>query len=160
MESPVSSHQSPADWSEPMRLALDEARLAIEHDDVPVGAVVVGPSGEIVVSEHNRKEERSDPTAHAEVLALSRAATAAGTWRLDGHTLVVTLEPCAMCAMAAVWARIERIVYAAPDAKAGAAWSLYNIPQDERLNHRCELEAGLFEEEAGALLEDFFRKRR
>ncbi len=143
-----------------MKRALDEARAAIEHGDVPVGAVILGPDGSVVAAGHNRKEELGDPTAHAEMLVIRAAADAVGSWRLDGHTLVVTLEPCPMCAMAAVWARIERIVYGAADPKAGAAWSLFNIPQDERLNHRCELEAGVFEAEARALLEDFFRGRR
>ena len=149
-----------SDWTAAMMSALDEARAAAAHGDVPVGAVLIGPDGEIVRSDHNRREQRSDPTAHAEVLVLSEAAREAGTWRLDGHTLVVTLEPCAMCAMAAVWARVDRIVYGAADPKAGAAWSLYNIPQDERLNHRCDLVAGVEEEACKSLLEGFFRSRR
>ncbi|WKZ81935.1 MAG: nucleoside deaminase [Acidimicrobiia bacterium] len=143
-----------------MRLALEEARSAVEHGDVPVGAVLLDSSGVVVARDHNRKEERADPTAHAEILVLSAAARAAGDWRLTGHTLVVTLEPCAMCAMAAVWGRVERIVYGAPDLKAGAAWSLYNVPQDERLNHRCDLVAGVLAEEAGNLLEAFFEGQR
>jgi tRNA(adenine34) deaminase len=114
----------------------------------------------VVAAGHNRCRVDSDPTAHAEMLVLSAAARAAGTERLDGHTLVVTLEPCPMCAMAAVWARVERIVYGAADPKAGAAWTLYNIPQDERLNHRCDLVAGVCAGESAALLEDFFRERR
>jgi tRNA(adenine34) deaminase len=158
MNSAASGLRSP--WADAMRRALDEARAAIAHDDVPVGAVVLDPTGEVVAADHNRKEQRQDPTAHAEILVLRSAAEAAGSWRLDGHTLVVTLEPCAMCAMAAVWARIGRIVFAAADPKAGAAWSLYNIPQDERLNHRCELETGLLGEESTALLEGFFAARR
>jgi tRNA(adenine34) deaminase len=143
-----------------MERALAEGRAALEHGDVPVGAVLLDPSGTVVAADHNRREERADPTAHAEILVLRTAARAAGTWRLDGHTLVVTLEPCAMCAMAAVWARIGRIVYGATDPKAGAAWSLFNIPQDERLNHRCEVTAGVRAEEAAALLEEFFKRRR
>ncbi len=150
----------PRAYDAAMDVALDEARRAIEHDDVPVGAVVVDAAGSIVAAAHNRREESGDPTAHAEVLAIREAARSVGGWRLDGLTLVVTLEPCAMCAMAAVWARIDRIVYGAPDPKAGAAWSLFNIPQDERLNHRCELEAGVGEAEAAALLEEFFAGRR
>ena len=150
----------PADWSEGMTVALREAQLASQHDDVPVGAVLVGPDGAIIAADHNRREQHGDATAHAEMLVLSGVSRALGDWRLQGHTLVVTLEPCAMCAMAAVWARIDRIVYGAADPKAGAAWSLYNIPQDERLNHRCDLVSGVLEEEATALLKDFFEQRR
>ena len=113
-----------------------------------------------MAADHNRCRQLADPTAHAEMLVLSQAARAAGSERLEGHTLVVTLEPCAMCAMAAVWARVASIVYGAADPKAGAAWSLYNIPQDERLNHRCNLVAGVRAEEGAALLEAFFRERR
>jgi len=148
------------DWSAAMEVALDEARRALTHGDVPIGAVVIGPDGSIVAAEHNRREQRSDATAHAEILALSAASQVAGDWRLGGHTLVVTMEPCAMCAMAAVWARVDRIVYGTPDLKAGAVWSLYNIPQDERLNHRCEVVAGVEEEACRALVEEFFRERR
>ncbi len=148
------------DWSEAMGVALDEARRALAHGDVPIGAVVVGPDGRIVTADHNRREQRSDATAHAEILALSAASQSAGDWRLAGYTLVVTLEPCAMCAMAAVWARLDRIVYGTPDLKAGAVWSLYNIPQDERLNHRCEVVAGVEAEACRELLEEFFRDRR
>ena len=144
----------------PMEQALAEARAALAHGDVPVGAVLLDPSGQVVAAAHNRCRVDSDPTAHAEMLVLSAAARQAGTERLDGHTLVVTLEPCAMCAMAAVWARVERIVYGAPDPKAGAAWTLYNIPQDERLNHRCDLVAGVRAGESAALLEAFFQERR
>ena len=143
-----------------MRTAIDEARLALAHGDVPVGAVLLNPTGKVAAVDHNRKEELRDPTAHAEILVLSHAARASGDWRLEGHTLVVTLEPCAMCAMAAVWARIDRIVYGATDPRAGAAWSLYNIPQDERLNHRIEIVAGVLAEESSALLEEFFSSRR
>ena len=143
-----------------MEQALAEARAALAHEDVPVGAVLLDSSGRAVATAHNRCRVDSDPTAHAEMLVLSAAARAAGTERLDGHTLVVTLEPCPMCAMAAVWARVERIVYGAPDPKAGAAWSLYNIPQDARLNHRCDLVAGVRSGECAALLEDFFQERR
>jgi tRNA(adenine34) deaminase len=143
-----------------MRVALEQAAAAPAHGDVPVGAVLVDRSGEVVAADRNRKEQSSDPTAHAEMLVLSAAARHRGDWRLDGHTLVVTLEPCAMCAMAAVWARVDRIVYGAADPKAGAAWSLYNIPQDERLNHRIELVSGVLEAECRLLLEEFFRQRR
>jgi tRNA(adenine34) deaminase len=147
-------------WLPLMERALDEARSAPAHGDVPIGAVLVDAAGTLVAADHNRREEACDPTAHAEILVLRAAARRAEDWRLAGHTLVVTLEPCAMCAMAAVWARVDRIVYGAPDPKAGAAWSLYNIPQDERLNHRCDLVAGVLEEECGAVLEAFFRMRR
>ena len=139
-----------------MEDALTEAAQAPRHGDVPVGAVLVDPDGRRAASDHNRREETHDPTAHAEMLVLSAAARRAGIWRLDGHTLVVTLEPCAMCAGAAVQARLERIVYGAADLKAGAAWSLYNIPQDRRLNHRIDLVAGVLEEECAAFLTAFF----
>ncbi|MBI5157136.1 MAG: nucleoside deaminase [Acidimicrobiia bacterium] len=147
-------------FDQPMRLALDAARAAIAHGDVPVGAVLLGPDGSVAAVDHNRREETHDPTAHAEMLVLRAGARLAGDWRLTGHTLVVTLEPCAMCAMAAVLARVDRIVYGAADLKTGAAWSLFNIPQDERLNHRCELVAGVLAEEASSLLVEFFSKRR
>ena len=139
-----------------MEAALSEARSAPDHGDVPVGAVLVDGEGRVVASDHNRREQLTDPTAHAEVLVLSAAARQGKDWRLDGHTLVVTLEPCAMCAGAAVHARLERIVYGAADLKAGAAWSLFNIPQDRRLNHRIDLIAGVMEVECGELLTGFF----
>ena len=148
------------DWTDAMAAALAEARRAPEHGDVPVGAVLVDAGGRVVAADHNRREQRSDPPAHAEMLVLQAAGLDRGDWRLDGLTLVVTLEPCAMCAMAAVWARVDRIVYGAPDPRAGAAWSLFNIPQDERLNHRCALVAGVEVEACASLLEEFFRSRR
>jgi tRNA(adenine34) deaminase len=151
---------SDGSFSDVMRLAITEARLAADHDDVPIGALVLGPDGSVVASDHNRREESNDPTAHAEILVLRTAAAARGDWRLTGHTLVVTVEPCPMCAMAAVLARVDRIVYGAPDLKAGGAWSLFNIPQDERLNHRCDLVAGVLAEECGALVTEFFDGRR
>ena len=125
-----------------------------------MGAVLIDESSEVAAEAHNRVEELADATAHAEMLVLSDAARARGEWRLGGLTLVVTLEPCAMCATAAVWSRVDRIVYGAADLKAGAAWSLYNIPQDPRLNHHIDLEAGLMADESSQLLEDFFSKRR
>ena len=143
-----------------MEAALAEAGRAPAHGDVPVGAVLVDPDGQPAAMGHNRREELRDPTAHAEMLVLSAAARRAGKWRLDGHTLVVTLEPCVMCAGAAVAARLERIVYGAPDLKAGAAWSLYNIPQDRRLNHRMDLMAEVLERECASLLADFFGRLR
>lgn len=150
----------PSIYDAAMNSALDEARAAIDHEDVPVGAVIIDAAGGVVAVGHNRKEEWGDPTAHAEMLAIRSAAENAGDWHLEGHTLVVTLEPCAMCAMASVWARLDRIVYAASDPKAGAAWSLFNIPQDERLNHRCELISGVLADESTLLLEEFFSRRR
>ena len=149
-----------ADYTAAMDHALAEARLALDHDDVPIGAVLINEHWDIVAADHNRREQRGDATAHAEMLVLSAASREATDWHLAGHTLVVTLEPCAMCAMAAVWARVDRIVYGATDLKAGGVWSLYNIPQDERLNHRCEVVAGVREAEAKSLLEDFFGTRR
>ena len=143
-----------------MQIALDEARSAPDHGDVPIGAVLLDAVGGVVASDHNRREELGDATAHAEMLAISQRSRELGEWRLTDHTLVVTLEPCPMCAMAAVWARVDRIVYGAADLKAGAAWSLFNIPQDERLNHRVELEAGVRGDECRALLTEFFDSRR
>jgi tRNA(adenine34) deaminase len=143
-----------------MRIALDEAAKAAAHDDVPVGAVILDPLGEVVAADHNRRVADSDPTAHAEILVMSRRARDIGNWRLQGHTLVVTLEPCPMCAGAAVNARLDRIIYGASDPKTGAAWSLYNIPQDRRLNHRVELVDGLLADESRELLTAFFRDRR
>jgi tRNA(adenine34) deaminase len=143
-----------------MDLALEEARLALDHGDVPVGAVLADAAGMVVAQDHNRRQQLSDPTAHAELLVLSAGARWIKDWHLAGHTLVVTLEPCAMCAGAAVNARLGAIVFGAADPKAGAAWSLYNIPQDRRLNHRCELVAGIREKECSQLLTKFFAARR
>ncbi|MBM4038265.1 MAG: nucleoside deaminase [Planctomycetes bacterium] len=142
-----------------MRLALAEARRALEHDDVPVGAVAAC-GGQVVGRAHNQRELLRDPTAHAEMLALTQAAAALGRWRLTGVTLYVTLEPCAMCAGALVLARVDRLVYGARDPKAGAVESLYQLLADERLNHRVPSEGGLLAEECGALLTEFFRKKR
>jgi tRNA(adenine34) deaminase len=143
-----------------MRAALDLAREAGAAGDVPVGAVLLDPSGAVVAADRNRREELLDPTAHAEMLVLSGRSREIGDWRLIGHTLVVTLEPCPMCAGAAVQARLERIVYGAADPKAGAAWSLYNIPQDRRLNHRVELIEGVLSGESRQILEVFFGDKR
>jgi tRNA(adenine34) deaminase len=148
------------DVNEAMRLALVEARAARDHGDVPVGAVILGPTGEVVSQRHNEREHARDPTAHAEVLALRDAASAAGAWRLDGHTLVVTLEPCPMCAGAAVAARLARVVYGAADFKAGACGSLYNVCGDPRLNHEVAVTPGVLAEECAALLTSFFAERR
>ena len=150
--------QDPEQLDEWMSLAIAEAQLAPDHGDVPIGAVLIAPDGTVVASDHNRREEWSDPTAHAEILVLREADT--DDWRLDGYTIVVTLEPCAMCAGAIQQARIEHLVYGAADLKAGACWSLYNIPQDARLNHRVEMTAGVRAEQCGELLTDFFAQRR
>ena len=144
---------------EAMGLALEEARAALGHGDVPVGAVVL-VDGEVVARRHNEREAAADPTAHAEVLALRDAASALGRWRLDDATLVVTLEPCAMCAGAAVSARLSRLVFGAPDLTAGATGSLYNLCADPRLNHEVPRHAGVRADEAAALLTAFFAERR
>ncbi len=144
-----------------MGLALAEARLALEHDDVPIGAVVVSDAdGAVLGAGHNERELRQDPTAHAEVLALQRAAAAVGSWRVLGATLAVTLEPCAMCAGAVVLARIPRVVYGCDDPKAGAAGSVLDVLAEPRLNHRPEVLRGVRAGECAALLRDFFAARR
>ena len=143
-----------------MRAALDEGARALDSGDVPVGAVVVGPDGAVVAAARNDREGSGDPTAHAEVLALRAAATALGAWRLAGCTLVVTLEPCAMCAGAAVLSRVDRVVFGADDPKAGAAGSLLDLLRDRRLNHRPEVVRGVLEPECSALLRAFFQGRR
>jgi tRNA(adenine34) deaminase len=144
-----------------MGLALHEARLALAHDDVPIGAVVVRDADETVIGRgHNEREARQDPTAHAEVLALQQAAAAVGSWRVLGCTLVVTLEPCAMCAGAIVLARIPRVVYGCTDPKAGAAGSVLDVLAEPRLNHRPEVIGGVRAEECAALLREFFAARR
>jgi tRNA(adenine34) deaminase len=139
-----------------MGLALDEARAAAAAGEVPVGAVVVGSDGTVLARAGNRRERDGDPTAHAEILALRSAAAGLGRWRLDGCTLYVTLEPCAMCAAACVLARLDTVVFAAADPKAGFAGSLGNLLEDPRLNHRVAWRRGLRAEEAGALLAGFF----
>ena len=146
-------------WDEAMQIALDEARAALDHDDVPVGAVVV-VGGQVIARRHNERERTGDPTAHAEVLALRDAATALGRWRLHDATLVVTLEPCIMCAGALVNARVERLVYGAADLKAGGCGSLYNMCADPRLNHEPTVVVGFRAAEASGLLTDFFTRRR
>ena len=143
-----------------MRLALEEAASALTHGDVPVGAVVVGPDGAVLARAHNDREGCGDPTAHAEVLAIRAAAAALGSWRLEGCTLVVTLEPCTMCAGAVVLARLDRVVYGAVDPKAGAAGSLWDVLRDRRLNHRPEVLPGVLADECGELLRDFFTDHR
>lgn len=143
-----------------MQDAIAEGRLALATDDVPVGAVVVGPDGVVVGRGHNAREATGDPTAHAEVLALREASRTLGRWRLDDCTLVVTLEPCAMCAGAIVLARVARLVLGAWDPKAGATGSVHDLVRDRRLNHRVEVVGGVLEAECAALLTEFFAARR
>ncbi|MBK8460653.1 MAG: nucleoside deaminase [Micropruina sp.] len=163
-------------WLPALQLALQEAELASAHGDVPIGAVVLSPTGEVIARAHNERELTGDPTAHAEVVALRRAAFALqaaasrdagaeeadleGSWRLDGCTLVVTLEPCTMCAGALVLARVDRVVFGAYDPKAGAIASLWDVVRDPRLNHQVEVVGGIAEEECGALIRDFFAGQR
>jgi len=142
-----------------MRLAIREAGRALEHDDVPVGAVVVS-AGEVIGAGHNERELRQDPTAHAELLALREAARHLGSWRILDSVLYVTLEPCAMCAGAIVLARVTRVVYGTVDPKAGAAGSVIDVLGEPRFNHRPEVAGGLLHEECAALLVDFFSSRR
>ncbi|MGZ4455708.1 MAG: tRNA adenosine(34) deaminase TadA [Nocardioides sp.] len=143
-----------------MRRALAEARAALDTGDVPIGAVVLGPDGAVLGTGRNVREADADPTGHAEVVALRAAARERGEWRLEGCTLVVTLEPCTMCAGAAVLSRVERVVFGAYDDKAGAVGSLWDVVRDRRLNHRPEVVAGVLAEEAAALLDGFFREQR
>jgi tRNA(adenine34) deaminase len=143
-----------------MRLALAEAALAEAHGDVPVGAVVVDAAGAVLGAGHNEREHAQDPTAHAEILALRRAAAAVGSWRVLDATLVVTLEPCAMCAGAIVLSRVPRVVYGATDPKAGAAGSVLDVLAQPQLNHRPQVVAGVLEAECAELLRAFFRARR
>ena len=157
MTAPRSDHSEDERW---MRVALDQARMARDKGEVPVGAVLIDENGSQVAADHNRREELVDPTAHAEILVMSAAARAAGDWRLTGHTLYVTLEPCPMCAGAVVAARLGALVYGAADFKAGAAWSLYNIPQDVRLNHRTEMRQGILATEASEIMSGFFERLR
>ena len=144
-----------------MGIALDEARAALEHDDVPVGAVVIRiDTGEVLARRHNERELTNDPTAHAEILAVRDAAAALGSWRLEGCALVVTLEPCAMCAGALVNARIGQVIFGAEDLKAGALGSRYQLLADPRLNHECDVVHGVRVEESARLLRGFFTSRR
>lgn len=147
-------------WHPAMRLALAEAETAAAHGDVPIGAVVLGPGGDVIARAGNERELLGDPTAHAEVVALRRAAAAVGEWRLTGCTLVVTLEPCTMCAGAIVASRIDRLVFGAFDEKAGAVSSLWDVVRDPRLNHRPAVTAGVLADECGAVLDRFFAGRR
>jgi tRNA(adenine34) deaminase len=142
-----------------MRLALREAARALEHDDVPIGAVIV-KDGELIAAAHNEREVRADPTAHAELVALREAARTLGTWRVLDSVLYVTLEPCAMCAGAIVLARVPRVVFATHDPKAGAAGSVLDVLDVPQFNHRPQVQSGLLAEESAALLRDFFGSRR
>ena len=145
--------------AELMTIALDEARVALGHEDVPVGAIVV-VDDEVVARRHNERELTGDPTAHAELLAIRDTAAATGSWRLEGATVVVTLEPCPMCAGALQQARVTRVVYGATDMKAGALGSLYNLGSDPRLNHEFEITAGVRADECADLISDFFADKR
>lgn len=142
-----------------MRLALEEARVAAEEDEVPVGAVIVA-GGRVIASGHNQREQLNDPTAHAEMIALTQAAANQGSWRLEGCTLYVTLEPCPMCAGAILQARVPFVVWGAADPKAGAVESLYRLFEDARLNHRVEHVGGVLAPDCGRILSDFFRGKR
>ena len=142
-----------------MRIALDQAKIAEENGDVPIGAVIVH-NNQIIAKAYNQREQLQDPTAHAEIIALTQAAAALENWHLNGCTMYVTLEPCCMCAGALVLARIDRLVYGCDDPKTGAVKSLYNIVQDSRLNHRVEVTSGVLAEQCSALLMEFFQKRR
>ena len=150
-----------ASFEPAMREALGQAAAAgASGPDVPVGAVILDPAGAVAARANNRREAQHDPTAHAEIVAIRAAARLAGSWRLDGYTLVVTLEPCTMCAGAVGAARISRLVYGAADPKAGAAGSLWDVLRDRRLPHRTEVVGGVLATECGALLRDFFAQRR
>lgn len=142
-----------------MRLALQQAEAALAEDEVPVGAVIVGPEG-VIAAAHNQREQLHDPTAHAEMIAITQAAEALDDWRLEGCTLYVTLEPCIMCSGAILQARIPRVVFGALDPKAGAVKTMYQLLSDARLNHRCEIEGGVQAQACGMLLTQFFQAQR
>jgi len=142
-----------------MRMAIDAAQVAEENGDVPIGAVIVYQS-QVIGRAYNQREQLKDPTAHAEIIALTQAASFIGSWRLHGCTIYVTLEPCPMCAGALVLGRLDRLVYGCPDPKTGACGSLYDIVRDERLNHRLEVTPSVLADDCAALLQAFFQKRR
>jgi tRNA(adenine34) deaminase len=142
-----------------MKLALEQAGIAEENGDVPIGAVII-KDGQIIAKAYNQREQLQDPTAHAEIIALTQAAAALENWHLNGCTIYVTLEPCPMCAGALVLARMDRLVYGCDDPKAGAAGSLYDIVRDKRLNHRLTVTSGVLADECSTLLQDFFQKKR
>ena len=152
-------HARPEDVAA-VRRSLDEARLALVDDEVPIGAVVLGPDGDVLGLGRNERERTQDPTAHAEVVALRAAASRLGRWRLDGCVLAVTLEPCPMCAGAAWLSRVDRVVFGAWNSEYGAAGSLWDVLRDRRLNHRPEVVGGVLADECGELLRDFFASRR
>jgi tRNA(adenine34) deaminase len=143
-----------------MQMALEEAAAAAAEDEVPVGAIIVEPSKGVIARAHNQREQLIDPTAHAEMIAITQAATAMRSWRLENCILYVTLEPCPMCAGAIVQGRIRHVVYGCTDPKAGACHTLYQITTDPRLNHRCQVIGGVMAEECAAALSDFFAKKR
>lgn len=145
---------------EHMEMALDEARTAFDEDEVPVGAVIVSRSRGVVGRAYNQREQLRDPTAHAEMIALTQAAQAVGSWRLDECILYATLEPCPMCAGAVVMARLPLVVYGCSDPKAGACDTLYQIPRDERLNHRAQIVSGVLADRCAAILGEFFAAKR
>jgi tRNA(Arg) A34 adenosine deaminase TadA len=142
-----------------MRLAIDQARIAAEKGDVPIGAVIIYQD-RVIAKAHNQRELLTDPTAHAEIIALTQAASYIGYWRLHGCTMYVTLEPCPMCAGALVLARLDRLVFGCDDPKTGAVKSLYNITQDDRLNHQLEVTSGVLADDCSKLLQDFFQQQR
>jgi tRNA(adenine34) deaminase len=148
------------DFSYFMRMALQEAEAAAEENEVPVGAVIVHGGRHVIASDHNRREQLHDPTAHAEMLAITQAAEALGSWRLNDCTLYVTLEPCPMCAGAILQARIPRVIYGADDPKAGAVQSLFRLLNDDRLNHQCSVVSGVLAESCGNILSRFFQRQR
>lgn len=156
---PVTAAFVPADELDLMRLALDQARIAGREGDVPIGAVIT-LNGEVVVVGRNERERTGDPTAHAEIVALRRAAQRAGTWNLSGATMAVTVEPCTMCAGALVAARVSRLVFGCWEPKTGAAGSLWDVLRDPRLPHRVEVRGDVLADEAAALMRDFFAQRR
>ena len=142
-----------------MRIAIEQAKIAEENGDIPIGAVIVYKN-QIIAKAYNQREQLKDPTAHAEIIALTQAAAAMESWRLNGCTMYVTLEPCPMCAGALVLARVDRLVYGCDDPKAGACKSLYNIVADDRLNHRLEVTSGVLQEQCRQQLQEFFSRRR
>lgn len=143
-----------------MRAAILQAKAALAADDVPVGALIINPAGSIVGRGNNQREELNDPTAHAEIVAIRQAALTTGNWRLDGHTLVVTLEPCAMCAGAIAQSRVKTVAFGAWDPKAGAVGSVWDILRDPRSPHQVEVISGVLEEECAELLREFFKGKR
>ena len=143
-----------------MEVALEQAKLAFNNDEIPVGAALFNEKNELIAANHNRRELDQDPTSHAEILVLKSASKVYNSWRLENSTIAVTLEPDPMCAGAIVNSRVKRLIYAAPNEKAGAAWTLYNIPQDKRLNHYTEITDGILRKESEELLTSFFENKR